>query len=117
MDFYTCGQDGTGDGSTSCATCQTHRFTGFSNGAWHRMMQTITGNTLKFYLDGTVVRTSTNTYDYSSLRPVNWKNSLMLDYTTIGNVFNNYYFNGYVKNVYLFDHELTNEDINQLQFR
>ena len=116
MDFYTCGQTATSDGSVSCSTCQTHRFTGFTNGSWHRMMQTVSGNTLKFYIDGSCVRTDNSSWG-SNLKPKNWTAASIRNYTTIGNQWSNYSFEGYIKNVYLFDHVLTSDEINSLQFR
>ena len=117
MDFYTCGQAATSDGSVACSTGETHRFTGFTNGSWHKLVQTVNGNTLKMYIDGSCVRTSTSTSYGYSLRPNCWTAASVRNYTTIGNVWNSYYFEGYIKNVYLFDHELTSSEINSLQYR
>ena len=116
VDFYTCGQTATSDVSVSCSTAETHRFSGFTNGSWHRLVQTVNGNTLKMYLDGTCVRTDTNTNNYKMCRPSYWTVDSMRNYTTIGNVWSSYKFEAYIKNVYLFDHELTASEINSLQY-
>jgi hypothetical protein len=117
IDFYTCGQTASDDGRVSCSTCQVHRFTGFSNGSWHRLIQTVSGNNLQFYIYGVLVRTSTDTAQYFPSRPSNWIQSSVWDYTTIGNVWNNYVFEAYIKNIYMFDRVLTSQEINSLQYR
>ena len=68
------------------------------------------------YIDGTCVRTDTDTSNYRMCRPATWTTNDMRNYTTIGNVWSSYKFEAYIKNVYLFDHELTTSEINSLRY-
>lgn len=108
-DIVTFGNNGT----NSAAIMETHRYTGFTTGVWHRLVQTLDDTTVKMYIDGNLVRTST-TSQFAALAPSSWTLQSVLDNITIGGGFWNYYYNAYLKDVRVYDKCLTQQEIQNL---
>jgi len=93
---------------TGISTTNRHVFnsgTGVNVGEWHHVAMTYDGINIKSYIDG--VKTSTNEYPCSGQIATGAK-------TNIGTDLNNYYFNGIIDEVIVFDSALVDSDIEQI---
>lgn len=109
-DVVTFGNSG---GSDSMAIMETHRYTGFTTGVWHTLVQTLDNTVVKMYIDGNLVRTS-DTSQFTALSPSVWTLQSVLDNITIGGGFWSYRYNAYIKDVRVYDKCLTQQEIQNL---
>lgn len=114
-DILTVGK--TGNEGTSSAFMETHRHTGITTGSWHTIAMTLNNHALTFYLNGSVVRTSTTPSNYASCYPGNWStNDKKNNITVCGGFINagNYHYDIYIRDVMVFERCLTQSEIQQL---